>query len=701
MTISGATAGELSGISVSSAGDVDGDGYGDLLVGADAATTANGSSSGRTTLIYGSATMPSTISLGSIGANGFSILGGAANDNSGRSVSSAGDLNNDGFDDLVIGAENADNGANADVGKTYVIFGSSTRPAGPIDLATLAFPTGIIFTGEVAGDLSGTSVHSAGDIDGDGYDDLIIGASGSDPYSRTDAGKSYVVFGGPSLSSVNLGSLGSGGFAILGAANGNATGVSVSAAGDVNGDGYDDLIIGADLANPGGRTDAGESYLLFGSSTRPSSSIDLSALSNGLVIIGGANDDRSGHSVSQAGDVNGDGFDDLLIGAFQADDGANANAGKAYILYGANFTDSVTHLGSSAGETINGTSAANVIVAGGGDDTVVGSGGLDAIVGGQGNDIIIVTSTVFRRIDGGTGNDTLRFDGANMLLDLTTLSSTKLFDIETIDITGSGNNTLTLNANDVLNLSASTNTLRVRRNIGDTVNRGGGWTQGSNLVEGSETFEVFTQGAATLQVQLFVQPSLTVTAASRVYNGAVFAATSSLTGNIAPTPTVSYEYFLDPSGLVSTPAPKNAGEYYVRAVSAANGSNAAAVSPIVAFSITPKLLSITASAGVNKVYDGTTVATVSRTLSGIEAGDIVVGTSTGVFSGTGGRTSVMARQSVAFHRPSPYLAPTLPTTRSALEATRIARQTSRQGQLPGQPSRPVESTMVPIPRQLS
>jgi YDG domain/FG-GAP repeat/RTX calcium-binding nonapeptide repeat (4 copies) len=657
ITILGAAAGEMSGVSVSSAGDVDGDGYGDLLVGADTATTTNGASSGRTTLIYGSMTPPSTINLGSIGANGFSIIGGAVNDNSGRSVSAAGDLNRDGLDDIVIGAENADDGANADAGKTYVIFGNAIRPAGPIDLATLSLPTGIIFTGEAAGDLSGTSVSNAGDIDGDGYEDLIIGARASDPSGRTDAGKTYVVFGGPSLGSINLSALGMGGFSILGATVGNATGVSVSVAGDVNGDGYDDLIIGADLANPGSRTDAGESYLLFGSSTRPSSSIDLSALSNGLVIIGSANDDRSGHSVSGAGDVNGDGYDDLLIGAFQADDGANANVGKAYIIYGRNFTDSVTHAGSSAANTIDGTSAANIMVAGGGNDSVAGNGGLDVIIGGQGDDIITVTSTIFRRIDGGTGSDTLRFDGAGMALDLTDLtllSNAKIFDIETIDMTGSGDNSVTLNVNAVRNLSSTTNKLVVRKNTGDIVNRGLGWTQGANQLVGTETFEVFTQGSATLWVQFFAQPSITVTATSRVYDGTVFVATSNLTGSIAPTPTVSYEYFLDPSGLVPISAPKNVGEYYVRAVSAANGSNAAAISPpivvdplavppltsLVGFSITAKALTATGGVGVNRVYNGLTSAQVTRTLTGVVAGDTVVGTSTGTFATAAGGKNV-------------------------------------------------------------
>ncbi len=649
ITISGAAASESSGISVSSAGDVDGDGYDDLLVGADNATTANGSSSGRTTLIWGSASPASTIDLGAIGSNGFSILGGSANDNSGRSVSAAGDLNKDGYDDIVIGSENADDGANTDAGKTYVIFGSAARPSGPINLATLALPTGIIFTGEAGADLSGTSVSNAGDIDGDGYEDLIIGARGSDPSGRTDAGKSYVVFGGPSLASINLSALGTGGFSIVGVTAGNATGVSVSAAGDVNGDGYDDLIIGADLANPGGRTDAGETYLLFGSSTRPIAPIDLTVVSNGLAIVGGAIDDRAGHSVSQAGDVNGDGYDDLLIGAFQADDGATSNVGKAYILYGRDFTDSVTHTGSSSADAITGTSGANTIVAGGGNDSVAGNGGLDVIIGGQGNDIITITSTIFQRIDGGTGSDTLVFDGVGMFLDLTDLMewpSSKLFDVETIDITGSGNNTLTLDVKAVLNLSSSSNTLRVRKNIGDTVTRGSGWTQGANQVFGTETFEVFTQGAATLLVQFFAQPTLTVSATSRAYNGALFAPTFVLSGSTAPTPTVSFEFYLDSKGVLPISTPKNAGEYYVRAVSAANGSNAAAASHplgdpvinLVAFSITQKALTAAGGVGIDKVYDGTTSGKVSRTLTGVVSGDDVIGTSTATFSaGTGGK----------------------------------------------------------------
>ncbi|MCC5608124.1 tandem-95 repeat protein [Nostoc sp. CHAB 5834] len=192
----------------------------------------------------------------------------------------------------------------------------------------------------IADDSLGSSVSSAGDFNGDGIDDLIIGASGSAYIDEIDTGPSaniYVVFGKSSGfgSVLNLSSLdGSNGFAI----NGNGVGISVSSAGDINGDGFDDVIIGALEASSNDNRATGESYVVFGSSSGFGASFDLLSLdgSNGFVINGINVGDFSGRSVSNAGDFNGDGSDDLIIGAAQKGGGIYGpfKNGESYVIYG-------------------------------------------------------------------------------------------------------------------------------------------------------------------------------------------------------------------------------------------------------------------------------------------------------------------------------------------------------------------------------
>ncbi len=145
-------------------------------------------------------TMNNTIDLATLTVQqGTTIVGADAYDNSGRSVSNAGDVNGDGFDDLIIGASYGDASGNtkANAGESYVIFGKadwSTTPT--IDLANLG-SAGITIFGANASDQSGRSVSSAGDVNGDGFDDLAIGAIGGDASgnAKSDAGESYVIFG--------------------------------------------------------------------------------------------------------------------------------------------------------------------------------------------------------------------------------------------------------------------------------------------------------------------------------------------------------------------------------------------------------------------------------------------------------------------------------------------------------------------------
>ena len=187
-------------------------------------------------------------------------------------MSSAGDINNDGFDDLIIGAPNADpNGGSS--GESYVVFGKAAGYSASLELSSLNGTNGFVINGIDADDYSGIRVSSAGDINNDGYDDIIIGAYGADP-NGDDSGESYVVFGKAAgySASLDLSSLlaanggdGTKGFVINGIDAGDYSGISVSSAGDINNDGYDDIIIGADGADPNGIS-SGESYVVFGQS---------------------------------------------------------------------------------------------------------------------------------------------------------------------------------------------------------------------------------------------------------------------------------------------------------------------------------------------------------------------------------------------------------------------------------------------------
>ncbi|HSA32727.1 MAG TPA: FG-GAP-like repeat-containing protein, partial [bacterium] len=288
------------GYSVSNAGDVNGDGYDDVIVGASLYDNVE-TDEGAAFIYHGSAT--------GIGAAYARMLESNQNTaNFGSSVASAGDVNGDGYGDIVVGASDYSNGQTQE-GVVFVYHGSATG---------IGTSYNAMLEADLGGDDFGASVAGAGDVNGDGYGDIIVGA----PYyanGNTNEGAIYIYHG--SSGGINTT------YARRIESNlaGTELGGSVASAGDVNGDGYSDVIAGASSYS-NGQTDEGAAFIYHGSAT------GIGTTHNRLLESNQASANM-GNVVSGAGDVNGDGYSDVVIGAYNYDN-PDTDEGIVYIYHG-------------------------------------------------------------------------------------------------------------------------------------------------------------------------------------------------------------------------------------------------------------------------------------------------------------------------------------------------------------------------------
>jgi hypothetical protein len=361
---------DYAGWAVGAAGDVDGDGLDDLLIGAYNA----GDGSVRTGMAF-------IVAAGSLSASGtldlsaadWRFIGEDASDQAGKHVAGAGDVDDDGYADILVGAPNLD-ATSTNEGGVYVYLGGDLGTVPDVQL----YDAHAVLTGEAGGDRVGEAAVSAGDVDGDGMADLLVGASGNDD-AGTGAGKAYLLYGDGVTGDIDLGDAD---FGWTGEAAGDAAGASVAGLGDVDGDGTDDLLVGA-WGSDDAASNAGQAYILLGGSL-PADGAPLSSAS--ITLLGEGADDFAAYAAAGPGDVDGDGLGDILLGAY-GDAPAGSRSGRSYLVYASSLSGlSTLDLGSAdhrfSGEA--GSDLSGIRVAGAGD--VDNDGLADLMVSAPAND---------------------------------------------------------------------------------------------------------------------------------------------------------------------------------------------------------------------------------------------------------------------------------------------------------------------------